>query len=179
MGFPRTRGDGPVLALPRAPLATFPPHTRGWTDRTGQGAGIPRVSPAHAGMDRFSPWRCPATPRFPRTRGDGPARPQRALPTLKFPPHTRGWTITPVIRSLRCRVSPAHAGMDPVSSLMRTGLGRFPRTRGDGPSANTSAAYCRRFPRTRGDRPANRLHYRVINRVPPHTRGLTPLVVIF
>ena len=53
--FPRTRGDGPVMGRTLPGCSPFPPHSRGWTPRTGSfGASAP-VSPALAGMDPSSP----------------------------------------------------------------------------------------------------------------------------
>ena len=50
--FPRTRGDGPVLALFGMGYGTFPPHARGWTGSRRLRRRRPSVSPARAGMDR-------------------------------------------------------------------------------------------------------------------------------
>ena len=71
-GFPRTRGDGPMLAiqtmidemfpphargwtLPPHPQRfgfVVPPHARGWTLLSGYRSSLQCVSPARAGMDR-------------------------------------------------------------------------------------------------------------------------------
>ena len=54
LGFPRTRGDGPLVAAVnvRAGIDGFPPHTRGWTAATMLiDFFVHQVSPAHAGMD--------------------------------------------------------------------------------------------------------------------------------
>ena len=113
LGIPRTRGDGPALAINADWTLTDSPHTRGWT-RVHHAHWRPaRGFPAHAGMDRS-----PATPaslsaRIPRTRGDGPS--PRALPPSSSPdsPHTRGWTLAEAEQPGRDRGFPAHAGMDP------------------------------------------------------------------
>ena len=109
---------------------------------------------------------------FPRTRGDGPVLGNRgslAAPS-GFPPHARGWTLQ-FVQPTCCpgeRVSPARAGMDPISRVASTRIsfpGRFPRTRGDGPLNPTISKVsarnvladgyppAMRFPRTRGDGP--------------------------
>ena len=49
--FPRTRGDGPLVAFLEAHNDMFPPHTRGWTGGPGGPGHGKGVSPAHAGMD--------------------------------------------------------------------------------------------------------------------------------
>ena len=151
--FPRTRGDGPPICHGSEPLGEFPPHTRGWTVCTGIVWTLSRVSPAHAGMDRSEEHAQVRERRFPRTRGDGPTYHPPCLMLLSFPPHTRGWTLTRCDMQLPPRVSPAHAGMDPLPQA-RTKTGRgFPRTRGDGPVGRSPSLVPAAFP--------------------PHTRGWT------
>ena len=152
-GFPRTRGDGPSSSSDAFPSPALPPHTRGWT-RWISGRRLSRwASPAHAGMDRSSSTSGPCSPRFPRTRGDGPiGQSRRGLPR-RLPPHTRGWTLALLAGRVDEGASPAHAGMDP---------GPFP-----------SGSWCPRFPRTRGDGPAHRAHRGHPAGLPPHTRGWT------
>ena len=131
-GFPRTGGDGPVLASRGMSGAMLPPHGRGWT---GGGPGTrdqAAASPARAGMDpaTFSP---SVRPRcFPRTGGDGPEMMSSHRLLVKLPPHGRGWTcVSSWIRALSC-ASPARAGMDRLGVKFATGYERFPRTGGDG-----------------------------------------------
>ncbi len=71
------------------------------------------------------------------------------------PPPTRGWTLSPSPRLSGRRGAPAHAGMDPPLPAPRTRRARCPRPRGDGPCPSPN-------PRRR-------------SRVPPPTRGWTPL----
>ena len=52
MGFPRTRGDGPLEEIIRVGVTEFPPHARGWTRRLSAIKRDLVVSPARAGMDR-------------------------------------------------------------------------------------------------------------------------------
>ena len=49
--FPRTCGDGPAGPSVRRAAMGFPPHVRGWTDRSTCAERYSRVSPARAGMD--------------------------------------------------------------------------------------------------------------------------------
>src|SRR5690606_18427665 len=95
------------------------------------------VSPAYAGIDR----RPSSPPRrrhgFPRIRGDRPPTAQRSFRPLRFPPHTRGSTLGGGMYAFTPEVSPAYAGIDRiflVADILRV---RFPRIRGDRPSAPT------------------------------------------
>ena len=115
--LPRTRGDGPQQRVYAAVQLEAPPHTRGWT-RAGVGNAEDRIgSPAHAGMDPV-PLATPRPPRWlPRTRGDGPGTGDLPEPDAAAPPHTRGWTHGGAAGRQHAQGSPAHAGMDPMSSL--------------------------------------------------------------
>ena len=151
--FPRTRGDGPCVAVVARPPTRFPPHSRGWTPRAAPGDGNPHVSPALAGMDLTEIPAGPQLRRFPRTRGDGPRNRHHAARRTRFPPHSRGWTLCRRPRAGNRAVSPALAGMDPF----RAGPGaRFPG-----------------FPRTRGDGPCSAPERRIVSWFPPHSRGWT------
>ena len=131
--FPRTRGDGPCRLRSPTPRGPFPPHARGWTLTPRPVLGPDRVSPARAGMDPSHPAGPSSPRRFPRTRGDGPFLPLRAVRGFPFPPHARGWTLPAPARGARLPVSPARAGMDPIEERPSTHRAGFPRTRGDGP----------------------------------------------
>ena len=72
---------------------------------------------------------------FPRASGDGPYEQGERLPDFPFPPRERGWSRTPYIRMDGTRVSPARAGMVPVSRRAERRLVSFPRASGDGPSS--------------------------------------------
>ena len=52
---------------------------------------------------------------FPRRRGDGPVTGTGAAAFDMFPPQARGWTLEGVVYRAQVLVSPAGAGMDPVS----------------------------------------------------------------
>ena len=150
---PRTRGDGPGSSTTHGLVSAVSPHTRGWTLATGPLLAPDPGFPAHAGMDPCTREVSCSAARFPRTRGDGPARGDRGVHAGAVSPHTRGWT-----RYLQCTAPsssgfPAHAGMDPSLPLMRSIAAWFPRTRGDGPAW--------------GDSWADTLP------VSPHTRGWT------
>ena len=150
---PRTRGDGPGLAVRDWWARGGSPHTRGWTLRPGGAALRAHGFPAHAGMDRETPCRRRARCGVPRTRGDGPET--KTLPGTRPPgsPHTRGWTPRPAAPAAIGPGFPAHAGMDPHRRRESTRATGVPRTRGDGPSDHGAG----------------------IDHVPgsPHTRGWT------
>ena len=181
--FPRTGGDGPLVTLwpwRRTPDHQFPPHRRGWTVH---GPG---------------PARGRSRPCFPRTGGDGPAirndangwasvspaqagmdlpTPAAVLPRPLFPPHRRGWTVSPGRPiPLRELGFPRTGGDGPVilpsPMLVRAS---FPRTGGDGPFYGQSRRRERlvSFPRTGGDGPQRR-HRRSRVRF-PRTGGDGPL----
>ena len=133
IGFPRTRGDGPlpVFLFDRSPA--FPPHSRGWTLSRSSARRSTPVSPALAGMDRSPGGRKAGRLRFPRTRGDGPQDVPKVWCRGMFPPHSRGWTGSRNRCKAERSVSPALAGMDRRSIAEGGTTSGFPRTRGDGP----------------------------------------------
>ena len=150
-GFPRTRGDGPPDTMLVIAKTAVSPHTRGWTDHTGDGDDAVQGFPAHAGMDPSRTTRAASWARFPRTRGDGPlSRCGFSRPTM-LSPHTRGWTARGVAEGAEEAGFPAHAGMDRrLAGRLRLDM-RFPRTRGDGPRAGCGTARtCSVSPHTRG-----------------------------
>ena len=152
-GFPRTRGDGPLIPVTLHIVSRFPPHARGWTLVHRERIQPLGVSPARAGMDRLT-CELPGTRRsFPRTRGDGPFAASSRMRSWVFPPHARGWTGPSTEDWSSRNVSPARAGMDP------------PLTR-DCPTG-------RCFPRTRGDGPVRPIKPDVPEPFPPHARGWT------
>ena len=75
VGFPRTRGDVPLLVRAAAAAAALPPHTRGCTGELSRGGGAACASPAHAGMYPQEHVEAVYGGGFPRTRGDVPMRP--------------------------------------------------------------------------------------------------------
>ena len=151
--FPRTRGDVPARFPPLASENPLPPHTRGCTFEQHHAQTAPEASPAHAGMYPTSSRTKQRHGRFPRTRGDVPARFPPLASENPLPPHTRGCTFEQHHAQTAPEASPAHAGMYPTSSRTKQRHGRFPRTRGDVPA---------RFPPLASENP-----------LPPHTRGCT------
>ncbi len=116
-----------------------------------------RVSPAHAGIDPRWLFASYVDKRLPRTRGDRPQAWSVVEPGRESPPHTRGSTRRRAALADTISVSPAHAGIDPLSRLSTICWPCLPRTRGDRPAVHREA---------------------VLKQVsPPHTRGSTPPAV--
>ncbi len=132
-GLPRTRGDGPGSLLSVSASSAASPHTRGWTRNPRPHLRALDGFPAHAGMDPVERPRYCWLARLPRTRGDGPHLQVLGADILRASPHTRGWTPARNTRPSWSRGFPAHAGMDPLLELDRSGERGLPRTRGDGP----------------------------------------------
>ena len=150
-GFPRPRGDGPIRLMHVPFLIGVSPPTRGWTLRELL-AGLAYVGfPAHAGMDPLTASRAFPALGFPRPRGDGPPTARTTCRAARVSPPTRGWTPVEHPFLEIAAGFPAHAGMDPSSSLRGNSERRFPRPRGDGPpSSLRSTAVGRVSPPTRG-----------------------------
>ena len=132
-GFPRPRGDGPLIVARSAEDEEVSPPTRGWTMVTMMVCTSSRGFPAHAGMDPRGRITSGRTPRFPRPRGDGPVSKTKGRPPGWVSPPTRGWTY---INGDVDRVTdgfPAHAGMDRRCCYRPAPASGFPRPRGDGP----------------------------------------------
>ena len=151
--LPRTRGDGPLAGVASAIVSLASPHTRGWTASDFRLAPPDSGFPAHAGMDPSTTPTGTAPRRLPRTRGDGPRIRRRRARADMASPHTRGWTPTPRRTAAVGGGFPAHAGMDRSSAAADWGWRRLPRTRGDGPMAESGC--------------------RVMATASPHTRGWT------
>ena len=149
--FPRACGDGPDVCSIEVRRVQFPPRLRGWTLRFGSLSHHWPVSPALAGMDPSRWLRDFLLECFPRACGDGPASAVERSGGRLFPPRLRGWT--PEGRAARRRdlVSPALAGMDPMTEKAESWSKRFPRACGDGPvSCVPAGAYHVFPPRLRG-----------------------------
>ncbi len=135
---PRTRGDGPIVAMAEEAGAKSAPHPRGWSQAPAGARGRPGVGPAPAGMVRWSGGSPTRTCGRPRTRGDGPAH-GLVLSSLAWSaPHPRGWSAGAGPRGHGAAVGPAPAGM--VRRVLRAPHRRpgRPRTRGDGPWGRTT-----------------------------------------
>src|SRR5690606_12112939 len=114
-------------------------------------------SPARAGMDLRQPSHFILSFGLPRTRGDGPLRLSVHSPSMRSPPHARGWTPSGGLRVELVVVSPARAGMDPDRTPAVCPICRLPRTRGDGPLSGPTK------------------NFRELS--PPHARGWTFVTV--
>ena len=134
-GLPRARGDRPDLWPARWVIAPSPPRTRGSTSRCRAGQRPGWVSPAHAGIDPISRPHCKSPGRLPRARGDRPAGWDNEMLSLESPPRTRGSTWYTACDAGNERVSPAHAGIDPVPQGLHPASLGLPRARGDRPVA--------------------------------------------
>ena len=151
--IPRTRGDGPSLAVGVPTSRSDSPHARGWT--VGRRAAAPAAEgfPARAGMDLHAAAMGPLRGGIPRTRGDGPLASNFWPGNASDSPHARGWTRLVSTRGTGAAGFPARAGMDPRAPAPSGGSPRIPRTRGDGPRTREE---------NRGE-----------NRDSPHARGWT------
>ena len=138
------------------------------------------VSPARAGMDPNALRLVGHTVGFPRTRGDGPEDYAAAGKAWAFPPHARGWTPSPIHADCPSSVSPARAGMDPVTHSCRLSVLGFPRTRGDGPAFRVILDVTPPFPPhargwTLGDDSGPAA---CVTAFPPHARGWTAVLIL-
>ena len=133
LGFPRRRGDAPPEDVRWDFLLLFPPQARGCTLATEDDEPLPNVSPAGAGMHPWRHMRYRGHRSFPRRRGDAPEALTTAASGKMFPPQARGCTGRFPYEVAAHLVSPAGAGMHPVSGSSKRGERRFPRRRGDAP----------------------------------------------
>ena len=133
--FPRPRGDGPSPEVYLMAATVVSPPTRGWTNEGRLSRDDRRGFPAHAGMDPSSTRPIGYPGWFPRPRGDGPYTIPVTTHRTAVSPPTRGWTVVESFSSGDAVGFPAHAGMDRRDDLPRYLGVRFPRPRGDGPSA--------------------------------------------
>ncbi len=145
-GFPRMRGDRPILRTRIVVRSQFPPHARGSTLVIHASARIHVVSPACAGIDQRRDWAAWIGVGFPRMRGDRPFLRYACNCPQWFPPHARGSTLSCIEPCLRRRVSPACAGIDHGGTTPAKPGGRFPRMRGDRPCGDRSDRATAKFP---------------------------------
>jgi hypothetical protein len=132
-GLPRPRGDRPRPRPPRPAPPRSPPPTRGSTPASAKRSPRCTVSPAHAGIDRYSRHLAPTRSRLPRPRGDRPRIGAELFKAIVSPPPTRGSTPLRVGCLHRPDVSPAHAGIDPPTPGCHGPTSSLPRPRGDRP----------------------------------------------
>ncbi len=172
--FPRPRGDGPVMLRGESRRARVSPPTRGWPRIAFRTVAPFAGFPAHAGMARSR--RRPPGPlqRFPRPRGDGPAMRLSGPTSVRVSPPTRGWPAPLRFAARHPSGFPAHAGMARCPRLLRSNRFRFPRPRGDGPSAPSALASSSLVsPPTRGW-PLHRLRRPTGRRGFPAHAGMAP-----
>ena len=130
-GFPRIRGDVPLIPAMTEALTAFSPHTRGCSADRQLLRENNEVFPAYAGMFR-RPGHC-------------------GYRSYRFSPHTRGCSLPHHPRPPYSHVFPAYAGMFRWQSLGKPPKGCFPRIRGDVPAATFFTALRSTFsPHTRG-----------------------------
>ena len=149
--FPRVRGDVPAVSAPSSALTEFSPRTRGCSSLTDQLKPQDYVFPAYAGMF-LSISRLAIVPfRFPRVRGDVPAKYRTGYECGRFSPRTRGCSFDRRFGGGYKLVFPAYAGMFLKGVRLRDKNRRFPRVRGDVPQSDSNFLPPRVFsPRTRG-----------------------------
>jgi len=137
-------------------MISVPPPTRGWPRQSPTLASRGQGSPAHAGMALTLAARFATVTGFPRPRGDGPGTSKIATIDPAVPPPTRGWPTTIQIVEQQIAGSPAHAGMAPDRASPPSARWWFPRPRGDGPNPKATM--------------------RLVDEVPPPTRGWPQVV---
>ena len=137
-GFPRPRGDGPVVTFTYDDAMRVSPPTRGWTTMLNPISQLLQGFPAHAGMDPLQHDPQVRMDGFPRPRGDGPCAASDPCENSRVSPPTRGWTVVVHVVSDSLGGFPAHAGMDPRCGRLQVLTRWFPRPRGDGPRARRS-----------------------------------------
>ncbi len=131
--LPRTRGDRPCACPSAIAGSPSPPHPRGSTSRIHPQNPAHVVSPAPAGIDPAAILSRMQSGGLPRTRGDRPARLIRPGAEVVSPPHPRGSTYALGLVRRDHSVSPAPAGIDPLTVRSEDIELRLPRTRGDRP----------------------------------------------
>ena len=132
-GFPRIRGDVPIIGRRSGAASEFSPHTRGCSYSEDYTDATVEVFPAYAGMFPPSSTSCKRYSRFPRIRGDVPNRLPLHPMCLSFSPHTRGCSVEPQPAVLLLPVFPAYAGMFHACKAAKDHWEGFPRIRGDVP----------------------------------------------
>ena len=110
--FPHTRGGGPP-ALPFAGMiSTFSPHAWGWTEAGAPFLAWLRVFPTRVGVDLDLPYLRPDQRGFPHTRGGGPNPMSPICPHTRFSPHAWGWTYLIETMETIPSVFPTRVGVD-------------------------------------------------------------------
>ena len=138
VGFPHTRGGGPSTIRFPNNFLTFSPHAWGWTFSLASSMCLSIVFPTRVGVDRSTPSRFTATPRFPHTRGGGPNVGRTAPKSGTFSPHAWGWTFARGGNCLILIVFPTRVGVDRNPGAKSEPNCSFPHTRGGGPRIDPS-----------------------------------------
>ena len=132
-GFPRVRGDVPLIASASEFTDAFSPRARGCSLVRPPNHSGTVVFPACAGMflgqtTSQNTLRC-----FPRVRGDVPPYTGEIVRTWEFSPRARGCSGHLANHRAQPVVFPACAGMFLAGSEIDTMTESFPRVRGDVP----------------------------------------------
>ncbi len=152
--LPRACGDRPAPLFAVISVVWPPPRMRGSTSISRSTYTLCHASPAHAGIDPRRRYTHCASHRLPRACGDRPFdwsdKSEHELP----PPRMRGSTSRLGLTHLGHFASPAHAGIDPLTSPVGWKV--------------------RCLPRACGDRPLLAVIFLPPYRPPPRMRGSTP-----
>ena len=149
--FPRVRGDVPHFFCFFGGFYRFSPRARGCSSSRCSAVLPSRVFPACAGMFRSLWFELGDPIGFPRVRGDVPCVPSLSNPIVVFTPRARGCSVLSDLQQDGQYVFPACAGMFPWAIVENGPIKRFPRVRGDVPTAVSDALKSGQFsPRARG-----------------------------
>ena len=162
-GFPRVRGDVPVLAGAQLLRKGFSPRARGCSAAPIFHFSLSFVFPACAGMFLRGVRLRRKESRFPRVRGDVPQPASGLWNAESFSPRARGCSYSLCPSKVSVVVFPACAGMFRKKKISFSKDSGFPRVRGDVPSRPARSPACLAFsPRARGCssalNPENRPH---------------------
>ena len=153
-GFPRVCGDRPFGRSSSTAGGVFPPRVRGSSPSKGRSSRTCCVSPACAGIVPKHIHGSPCASRFPRVCGDRPWRSGSSSSRVMFPPRVRGSSPSHADALLPRQVSPACAGIVPLSHGHEAGRWCFPRVCGDRPTPHCGTIRSPTFPpRVRGSSP--------------------------
>ena len=149
--FPRVRGDVPGIWDWCFTNRGFSPRARGCSWPSGACSLSAHVFPACAGMFLNTLRKPRSLGRFPRVRGDVPFGFIAGPFGDTFSPRARGCSAFLRRKYGRVYVFPACAGMFRFRNMQLMAPPRFPRVRGDVPSAKFTGTVKVRFsPRARG-----------------------------
>ena len=166
---PRSRGENSRTVPSRYRRRGSSPLTRG---KPAGGAVVHAragLIPAHAGKTPYSMRARTRVTAHPRSRGENPERTSRRRPSAGSSPLTRGKRPASLIRRLRWRLIPAHAGKTRRRTRTLARSGAHPRSRGENEhKTNPPKCYPGSSPLTRGKRLAFLLSLSVCGLIPAH-----------